>query len=77
MADGTGMQVSHLGRDIFGDIFTVLEDAVAALTADPGDADYDANEAALSAAMVEVDEGINRLGKAQPSWAPTCSSLMR
>ena len=35
MADGTGMQVSHLGRDIFGDIFTVLEDAVAALTADP------------------------------------------
>ncbi|EML9044010.1 flagellar hook-associated protein FlgL [Enterobacter cloacae] len=76
VADGTGMQVSHLGRDIFGDIFTVLEDAVAALTADPGDADYDANlEAALSAAMVEVDEGINRLGKAQAELGTNLQQL--
>ena len=50
---------------------------MAALTADPATLIMTLTEAALSAAMVEVDEGINRLGKAQPSWAPTCSSLMR
>ncbi len=66
VADGTEMQVSHLGEDVFGDIFMVLNDAVAALTADPNDADYDDNlEAALSAAMIAVDDGINRLGKVQ------------
>lgn len=66
VADGTEMQVSHLGREVFDDIFTVLNDAVAALTADPDGADYDANlKAALSAASQSVDEGINRLGKAQ------------
>ncbi|MFX2609639.1 flagellar hook-associated protein FlgL [Enterobacter mori] len=66
VADGTEMQVSHLGREVFDDIFTVLNDAVAALTADPDGADYDANlKAALSAASQAVDEGINRLGKAQ------------
>lgn len=66
VADGTEMQVSHLGKEVFGDIFMVLNDAVAALTADPDGADYDKNlEAALSAASLAVDEGINRLGKAQ------------
>ncbi|HII4320507.1 TPA: flagellar hook-associated protein FlgL [Enterobacter cloacae] len=66
VADGTEMQVSHLGKEVFGDIFMVLNDAVAALTADPDGADYDANlKAALSAASLAVDEGINRLGKAQ------------
>lgn len=66
VADGTEMQVSHLGREVFDDIFTVLNDAVAALTADPDGADYDANlKAALSAASQAVDDGINRLGKAQ------------
>ena len=76
VADGTEMQVSHLGRDIFDDIFTVLNDAVTALTADPGDADYDANlEAALSAAMTAVDEGINRLGKAQAELGTNLQQL--
>ncbi|HDC4681405.1 TPA: flagellar hook-associated protein FlgL [Enterobacter cloacae] len=66
VADGTEMQISHLGKDVFGDIFMVLNDAVAALTADPDGADYDANlKAALSAASLAVDDGINRLGKAQ------------
>ncbi|WP_130626415.1 flagellar hook-associated protein FlgL [Enterobacter sp. A8] len=66
VADGTEMQISHLGKDVFGDIFMVLNDAVAALTADPDGADYDTNlEAALSAASLAVDDGINRLGKAQ------------
>ncbi|HCT7897975.1 TPA: flagellar hook-associated protein FlgL [Enterobacter cloacae] len=76
VADGTEVQVSHLGRDIFGDIFTVLNAAVAALTADPGDADYDANlEAALSAAMIAVDEGIDRLGKAQAELGTNLQQL--
>lgn len=76
VADGTEMQVSHLGKDIFDDIFTVLDDAVAALTADPDDADYDANlEAALSAAMLAVDEGINRLGKAQAELGTNLQQL--
>ncbi|MCK6743804.1 flagellar hook-associated protein FlgL [Enterobacter cloacae] len=66
VADGTEMQISHLGKDVFGDIFMVLNDAVAALIADPDGADYDTNlEAALSAASLAVDDGINRLGKAQ------------
>lgn len=76
VADGTGMQVSHLGEDVFGDIFTVLNDAVAALTADPEDDDYDDNlDAALSAAMVAVDEGINRLGKAQAELGTNLQQL--
>lgn len=76
VADDTGMQVSHLGKDVFGDIFTVLTDAVAALTADPDDTDYDANlEAALSAAMKAVDEGINRLGKAQAELGTNLQQL--
>ncbi|OXL38142.1 flagellar hook-associated protein 3 [Enterobacter mori] len=76
VADGTGMQVSHLGGDVFGDIFTVLNEAVEALTADPDDAGYDANlEAALSAAMIAVDEGINRLGKAQAELGTNLQQL--
>ncbi len=76
VADGTEMQVSHLGKDIFDDIFTVLNDAVAALTAEPDGADYDANlEAALSAAMVAVDEGIDRLGKAQAELGTNLQQL--
>lgn len=76
VADGTEMQVSHLGKDVFGDIFMVLNDAVAALTADPDGADYDANlKAALSAAMTAVDEGINRLGKAQAELGTNLQQL--
>lgn len=76
VADGTEMQVSHLGKDVFGDIFMVLNDAVAALTADPEGTDYDENlQAALSAAMTAVDEGINRLGKAQAELGTNLQQL--
>ncbi|MEH5617344.1 flagellar hook-associated protein FlgL [Enterobacter cloacae] len=63
IADGTEMQTSHLGDEVFGDIFMVLNDAVAALTMDP--VDEDALKAALSAASKGVDAGIDRLGKVQ------------
>lgn len=63
IADGTEMQTSHLGDEVFGDIFMVLNDAIAALTADS--VDEDALKAALSAASKGVDAGIDRLGKVQ------------
>lgn len=76
VADGTEMQVSHLGKDIFDNLFEVLNKAVDALTADPNDADYDANlQTALSAAMTAVDEGINRLGKAQAELGTNLQQL--
>ncbi|WP_148242127.1 flagellar hook-associated protein FlgL [Enterobacter asburiae] len=76
VADGTEMQVGHLGNTVFGDIFTVLDAAVAALTADPADPDYEANlDAALSAAIVEIDEGINRLGEAQAELGTNLQQL--
>ncbi|MCU6424945.1 flagellar hook-associated protein FlgL [Enterobacter sichuanensis] len=63
IADGTEMQTSHLGDEVFGDIFMVLNDAIAALTVDA--VDEDALKAALSAASKGVDAGIDRLGKVQ------------
>lgn len=63
VADGAEMQTSHLGDEVFGDIFMVLNDAVAALIADP--IDKNALDAALKAASQSVDEGIDRLGKVQ------------
>ncbi|HBM7655417.1 TPA: flagellar hook-associated protein FlgL [Enterobacter cloacae subsp. cloacae] len=63
VADGAEMQTSHLGDEVFGDIFMVLNDAVAALIADP--IDKNALDAALKAASQVVDEGIDRLGKVQ------------
>lgn len=63
VADGAEMQTSHLGDEVFGDIFMVLNDAVAALIADP--IDKNALDAALKAASQAVDEGIDRLGKVQ------------
>lgn len=63
VSDGTEMQTGHLGNEVFGDIFTVLNDAVAALTMKPID---DAMlEAALGAASDALDQGIGRLGEAQ------------
>ncbi|MBS3049124.1 flagellar hook-associated protein FlgL [Enterobacter mori] len=73
VADGTEMQVGHLGDEVFGDIFMVLNDAVAALTTDPID---DAMlDAALSAASLAIDEGINRLGKAQAELGTNLQQL--
>lgn len=63
VADGAEMQTSHLGDEVFGDIFMVLNDAVAALTSDP--IDKNALDAALKAASQAVDKGIDRLGKVQ------------
>ncbi|KKY82835.1 flagellar hook protein FlgL [Enterobacter cloacae] len=63
VADGAEMQTSHLGDEVFGDIFMMLNDAVAALIADP--IDKNALDAALKAASQAVDEGIDRLGKVQ------------
>ncbi|HGU9816805.1 TPA: flagellar hook-associated protein FlgL [Enterobacter chuandaensis] len=63
VADGTEMQVGHLGREVFDRIFTVLDKAVEELTRDP--MDETAMKAALSAASKAVDAGIDRLGKVQ------------
>ncbi|WP_217478902.1 flagellar hook-associated protein FlgL [Enterobacter chuandaensis] len=63
VADGTEMQVGHLGREVFDDIFPILEEAIVELTRDP--MDETAMKAALSAASKAVDAGIDRLGKVQ------------
>ena len=63
VADGTEMQIGHVGEDVFGDIFGILQTAVDELSKE--DIDYDAMKAALSAASHAVDAGIDRLGKAQ------------
>lgn len=63
VGDGTEMQVSHLGNEIFGDIFKELDEAVAELSRDP--IDMDKLRAALSVASKGVDSGIGRLGNAQ------------
>jgi len=63
VAEGTTMQTGHLGNDVFGSIFSVLDKAVEELTRDPvNKTDLDA---ALSAASIAVTEGIERLGTAQ------------
>lgn len=63
VADGTEMQVGHLGREVFDDIFPILEKAVEELTRDP--MDETAMKVALGAASEAVDAGIDRLGKVQ------------
>lgn len=63
VADGTEMQVGHLGREVFDNIFPILEKAVEELTRDP--MNETAMKAALSAASKAVDAGIDRLGKVQ------------
>ncbi|HGE6930528.1 TPA: flagellar hook-associated protein FlgL [Enterobacter cloacae] len=63
VADGTEMQTSHPGDQVFGNIFPLLDRAIEELSRDP--INYDDMKAALSAASKAVDEGINRLGKVQ------------
>lgn len=63
VADGTEMQTSHPGDQVFGNIFPLLDKAIEELSRDP--INYDDMKAALSAASKAVDEGINRLGKVQ------------
>lgn len=73
VADGTQMQTGHLGDEIFGDIFMVLNDAVAALTMDPID---DAMlDDALEAASKAIDAGIDRLGKVQAELGTNMQQL--
>lgn len=62
VAEGTEMTVGHLGSDVFGDIFKVLEKAAAELQNPTSD---DELKKALSAASEAVSQGITRLGKAQ------------
>lgn len=63
VADGAEMQTSHLGSEIFGNMFTVLNDVVAALSMDP--IDKNTLDTALEAANKAVDAGIDSLGKVQ------------
>lgn len=72
VADGTEMQTSHLGDEIFDDIFVVLDDAVAALMAGRDSAGF---EDALSAASKGIDAGIDRLGKAQAELGTSMQQL--
>ncbi|MFK3660812.1 flagellar hook-associated protein FlgL [Scandinavium sp. NPDC088450] len=62
VAEGTEMTVGHLGSDVFGDIFKVLEKAAAELQNPTGDQEL---KDALSAASKAVSAGITKLGKAQ------------
>ncbi|HDS9360491.1 TPA: flagellar hook-associated protein FlgL [Enterobacter chengduensis] len=63
VADGTEMQVGHLGSEIFDDIFGILQTAIDELSKE--EIDPVAMRAALEAASQAVDSGIDRLGKAQ------------
>ncbi|AHE70066.1 flagellar hook-associated protein FlgL [Enterobacter ludwigii] len=73
VADGTEMQIGHVGEDVFGDIFGILQTAVDELSKE--DIDYDAMKAALSAASQAVDAGIDRLGKAQAELGTNLQQL--
>lgn len=74
VADGTEMQTSHLGNQVFGeDIFALLNTAITELTRDP--IDYDAMRTALEAASKGIDAGIDRLGKAQAELGTNMQQL--
>lgn len=73
VADGTTMQTSHLGDEIFGDIFGLLDRAVEQLTKDP--IDYDAMRAALENASKGIDAGIDLLGKVQAELGTNLQQL--
>lgn len=73
VADGTEMQIGHVGDDVFGDIFGILQTAVDELSKE--DIDDDAMKAALSAASQAVDAGIDRLGKAQAELGTNLQQL--
>ncbi|AUX73473.1 flagellar hook-associated protein FlgL [Erwinia pyrifoliae] len=68
VADGSDMQISHLGSDIFmsgtsSDLFKNLQSAASELTKSP--LDEEQLKLALGAASKAVDAGIDRLGKVQ------------
>jgi flagellar hook-associated protein 3 FlgL len=63
VSDSTNMTVSHLGSDVFGNLFVDLDAAINELSRDP--IDYDDMVVALSAASKAVTDGIDRLGNAQ------------
>ncbi len=73
VADSTEMTVSHLGSDVFGDIFKVLEDAATELAKNP--IDKVALDAALSAASKAVEGGIERLGNTQAELGTNLQQL--
>lgn len=73
VSDGTEMITSHIGDDVFGDIFRVLNDAVAALLT--GRDESGELEKALSAASQAIDAGIDRLGKAQAELGTNLQQL--
>ncbi|TKV07878.1 flagellar hook-associated protein 3 [Citrobacter sp. wls619] len=73
VADGTGMQIGHIGSDVFGDIFTILDKSVEELTRDP--IDKSELDKALSAASKAVSEGIERLGKTQAELGTNLQQL--
>lgn len=73
VADGTEMQTGHLGDEIFDDIFAILDTAVTELTREP--INYDDMRAALSAASNAIDQGIDRLGKAQAELGTNMQQL--
>ncbi|MEO3992629.1 flagellar hook-associated protein FlgL [Pseudocitrobacter cyperus] len=75
VADGAEMQTGHLGDEVFGDIFPILNDAVAALSMDP--IDDTMLDAALSAASKAIDAGIDRLGKVQAEIGTNLQQLDR
>lgn len=73
IADGTEMTVSHLGNDVFGDIFGKLDAAVTELGKSP--IDKVALDAALSEASQAVSAGIERLGKTQADLGTNLQQL--
>lgn len=73
VADGTEMNVGHLGADVFGDIFKVLEKAATELQKNP--IDDDELKKALSAASEAVSSGITKLGKAQAELGTNLQQL--
>ncbi|HHA1293094.1 TPA: flagellar hook-associated protein FlgL [Enterobacter ludwigii] len=73
VADGTEMQIGHLGREVFEDLFRRLQTAVEELSKDP--IEREKMEEALKAASQGVDAGIDRLGKAQAELGTNLQQL--
>jgi len=74
VADGTVMNVSHPGNDIFSDdLFAKLDKAVKELTRDP--INEKKLDKALSAASEAVTAGIGRLGQAQTELGTNLQQL--
>lgn len=73
VADGTEMQIGHLGREVFEDLFRRLQTAVEELS--KGTIEREKLEKALKAASQGVDAGIDRLGKAQAELGTNLQQL--